>query len=253
MPCHQELLCIRRDHQKEVDSVVNRMTEQYKAQLTSVQSSLQNQDLEHKLEVQKLQEKIQALEVSLAGQGASNLPSVGVSQQVLSSTALWDEVFNIIPGTVNQRRGAAQYNSQDQAFSFQKQVRFEQGSSPDLGSTASPDPGLQPQSSMPHSVATAKPNLRHLSQIPFQSGVQDAATIAMEVSAATAAQASKEFWHMREPKITKLKGGYSSDAKLIFRSWQADVLVHIQDCELDNQATLQLIKDQTQDSARHEV
>ena len=227
---------------------MNRMTEQYKAQLTSVQSSLQNQGLEHNLEVQKLQEKIQALEVSLAGQGASNLPSVGVSQQVPSGTALWDEVFNIILGTVNQCWGATQYNSQDQAFSFQKQVRFEQGSSPDLGSTTSPDPGLQPQSLMPHRLP--QPNQTfNVSGIPFQSGVQDAATIATEVLTATAVQASKEFWHMWEPKITKLKGGYSSDAKLVFRSWRADVLVYIQDCELDNQATLQLIKDQTQDRA----
>ena len=189
---------------------------------------------------------------SLAGQGAPSLPSVGVSQQAPSSSALQDEVFNIIPGTVNQHRGAAQYSSQDQAFSFQKQVRFEPGSSPDLGSATSPDPELQPQSSTPHHVPQPNPTF-DVSRIPFQSGVQDAATIAVEVSAAAAVQASKEFWHMWEPKITKLKGGYSADAELVFRSWQANVLVHIQDCKLDNQAVIQLIKDQTQDSARHEV
>ena len=38
---------------------------------------------------------------------------------------------------------------------------------------------------------------------------QDVATIAAEVSAAAVAQASKEFQHMQEPKITKLHGGYS--------------------------------------------
>ena len=36
---------------------------------------------------------------------------------------------------------------------------------------------------------------------------QDAATIAAKVSAAAVAQASKEFWCMWEPKITKLQGG----------------------------------------------
>ena len=75
----------------------------------------------------------------------------------------------------------------------------------------------------------------------------------MEVSAAVAAQASKEFWCMRELRITKLKGGYSADAELVFRTWQADVLVHIQDCKLDNLAVIQLIKDPTQDSAHHKV
>ena len=47
---------------------------------------------------------------------------------------------------------------------------------------------------------------------------QDAATIAAEVSAAAAAQASKEFRCMREPKITKLCGGYSADTELMFQS-----------------------------------
>ena len=37
--------------------MVSKMAEQYKVQLTSAQGSLQSWDLEHKLEVQKLQEK----------------------------------------------------------------------------------------------------------------------------------------------------------------------------------------------------
>ena len=81
----------------------------------------------------------------------------------------------------------------------------------------------------------------------------DAATIAAEVSAAAAAQASKEFRRMREPKITKLRGGYSADAELVFRSWRVDILANIQDRELDNKAAIQLIKEQTLDNARHEV
>ena len=83
--------------------------------------------------------------------------------------------------------------------------------------------------------------------------IQDAATIAAEVSAAAAAEASKEFQHMWEPKITKLHGGYSADAELIFQSWQADMLSNIQDRELDNKAAIQLIKEQTLENTRHEV
>ena len=81
----------------------------------------------------------------------------------------------------------------------------------------------------------------------------DAATIAAEVSAAAVAQASKEFWRMREPKITKLRGGYSADAELVFRSWRADILANIHDRELDNKSAIQLIKEQTLDNARREV
>ena len=79
------------------------------------------------------------------------------------------------------------------------------------------------------------------------------ATIAAEVSAAAAAQASKEFRWMREPKITKLRGGYSADAELMFRSWKSDILANISNRELDNKAAIQLIKEQTLDNAHCEV
>ena len=39
------LLGVRQDQQKEMDSAVSKMIEQYKVQLTSVQGSLQSQDL----------------------------------------------------------------------------------------------------------------------------------------------------------------------------------------------------------------
>ena len=58
---------------------------------------------------------------------------------------------------------------------------------------------------------------------------------------------------MHEPKIIKFKGGYSADAELVFCSWHADVLSYIEDHELDNEAVIQLIIDQTQESACQEV
>ena len=58
---------------------------------------------------------------------------------------------------------------------------------------------------------------------------------------------------MWEPKITKLCGGYSADAELMFWSWQPDILANIQDRELDNKAAIQLIKEQTLDNAHREV
>ena len=88
---------------------------------------------------------------------------------------------------------------------------------------------------------------------PNIGNAQDAGTIVAEVLAAAAAQASKEFRCMREPKITKLRGGYSADAELVFQSWQVDILANIQDRELDNKAAIQLIKEQTLDNAHHEV
>ena len=68
-----------------------------------------------------------------------------------------------------------------------------------------------------------------------------------------AAQASKEFRQICEPKIAKFKGGYSADTELSFCSWHADILAHVSDCKLDNKAAIQLIKDHTLDSTCHEV
>ena len=58
---------------------------------------------------------------------------------------------------------------------------------------------------------------------------------------------------MWEPKIIKLKGGYLADAELVFQSWHADIGAHIVNCDLNNPAALQLIKDQTLEGACHEV
>ena len=88
---------------------------------------------------------------------------------------------------------------------------------------------------------------------PTHFGAHDTAVIAAEVSAAAVAQASKEFQRMREPKITKLRGEYSADAELVFRSWRADILANIHDKDLDNKSAIQLIKEQTLDSAHREV
>ena len=58
---------------------------------------------------------------------------------------------------------------------------------------------------------------------------------------------------MQEPKITKLKGGYSANVEFVFWSWHADIEAHIMDRDLDNPAALQLIKDQTLEGACHKV
>ena len=159
-----------------------------------------------------------SLEISLASQ--TSLPSVGSSP---NEAGLCEEVFNILPGTVNQCRGAAQYHSQDQPFSFQKQVRFkDQTSSPDLKPNADPPkqssqpvsgtlpklPNLSshPHTSTPFSGTRTLPQNRtfDVSEIaPLSGNPQDAVTIAAEVSAVVAAQASKEFHCMCKPKILR--------------------------------------------------
>ena len=161
------------------------------------------------------------------------------------------------PVLLTPKGGAAKYDSQDQAFSFShKQVRFQDGSSSpnlDIPSTV----GQGPQSSTLYHASNAALNrtfdVSQISPLALAGVHQDVAVIAAEVSAATAAEASKEFWCMWEPKIIKLKGGYSADMELMFWSWHVAIEAHIVDCDLNNTAALQLIKDQTLEGACHEV
>ena len=115
-----ELTTLRNQREADIQQAVGQAVVQYRDQLSSAQATQQQRDQEHQQLIHRLQEQVRALEVSLAGQ--ATLPSVASSS---SQTELRWEVFNIVPGTVNTRRGAAQYESPDQAFSFQKQVRFE--------------------------------------------------------------------------------------------------------------------------------
>ena len=180
----------------------------------------------HQSTIVQLQEQVQVLLVSLASQ--RDLPSVSAS---IREVDLQEEVFNFIPGTVNTNRGTTVYHSPDQLFQFQKQVWFkDRPNQPDLESDTVGGQG--PQSASSHFPPYASTLFHGSSQVPLNctfdiskipasntGNAQDAATIAAEVLAAAVTQASKEFWCMQEPKITKLWGGYSADAELIFRSW----------------------------------
>ena len=197
-----------------------------KDQLSSANNNLQAKDKA----VKKLQEQVHALESSLANQ--TELPSV---RQPWEQVDLCREVFDYVPGTVNTRRGAATYESGDQAFPFHKHVHFEHRPTvPNLKlDSGSSDPSIPPSHPAPYSSTPsrdARPmdKIFDISQIsPLSNDSCAATSIATEVSAAAAAQASKEFCRMREPKITKFKGGYSANAELLFSSWQNDILSNI--------------------------
>ena len=62
-----------------------------------------------------------------------------------------------------------------------------------------------------------------------------------------------EFHKLHEPKINKLKGGYSATANLIFQSWQKDIRVHVEDRNLSQREAIQLVKDFTAEHAHDKV
>ena len=93
---HQEYAALQSQCEAEIQQAVDEAMSQYQHQLSSTQSSLQQKDKEYQHSIQKLQDQLQALELSLAGQ--ATLPSVASSH---SRPGLCQEVFNILPGTVN--------------------------------------------------------------------------------------------------------------------------------------------------------
>ena len=65
--------------------------------------------------------------------------------------------------------------------------------------------------------------------------------------------AVQEFSKLQEPKINKLKGGYSATANLIFQSWLKDIRVHVEDQNMTQREAMQLIKDFTDEPVCNEV
>ena len=63
----------------------------------------------------------------------------------------------------------------------------------------------------------------------------------------------REFCKLCEPKINKLKGGYSATANLIFQSWLKDINIHVKDQNLTEREAIQLVKDFTVERACNEV
>ena len=80
-----------------------------------------------------------------------------------------------------------------------------------------------------------------------------AAQAAAEVSLAAVMQTAKEFRRLKDSKILKLKGGYSSDAGLVFHSWRTDIQTEINENDYDNKSAIRLIKEKTQEKALKEV
>ena len=98
----QEIATLQSQQEADIQHAVGKAVLENWDQLSSAQSNLQQRDREHQQSIQKLQDQVHTLELSLAGQ--VTLPSVAASS---SKAGLCQEVFSILPGTINQRRGAA--------------------------------------------------------------------------------------------------------------------------------------------------
>ena len=62
--------------------------------------------------------------------------------------------------------------------------------------------------------------------------------------------AATKFRKLQEPKVAKFKGGYSSDASLVFKSWLKDIRVYVLESHLSQWKAIQLVKEYTSESAK---
>ena len=180
---------------------------------------------------------------------------------------LRDEVQDVLPGTVNIVRGAAdrvgqvpdlgnlptfrgdtledilveQQEEEEVPVTPQRRVRF-QTSTPIVRPVEQPRERIQTSKvsqvpSMEKSLPRY-PEVRDLYEEGFSQSLQAAAT---------------KFKKLREPKVAKFKGGYSSDASLVFQSWLKDIRVYTIEHHLSQWEAIQLVKDYTSEQARSEV
>ena len=178
---------------------------------------------------------------------------------------LREEVRNVLPGTVNTVRGAAdkvgqvsdlgnlptftedtlqdilEEQQEEIPVTPQRWVKFET-STPVVRPVEQPGESIQP-SKVPQVSPLEKslqryPEARDLFEEGFSRSLQAAAT---------------EFKKLREPKVAKFIGGYSSDASLIFQSWLKDIRVYTFEHHLSQREAIQLVKDYTSEQARSEV
>ena len=156
------------------------------------------------------------------------------------------EAFDILPGTVNARRGAAAAHasviSQDILVIGRSQFENE------LAEEATWNKHQHPQhvhfDSNPQGGLTSTP-LRHPEEARMRARVNSNVyppRYDMKVAA-------QEFCKLHKPKINKLKGGYSATANLIFQSWLKDINIHIEDQNLTEREAIQLVKDFTAERA----
>ena len=176
------------------------------------------------------------------------------------------EIQHVLPGTVNTLRGAADRAGQvsdlgnppnlaedtlhdileeelqeEIPVTPQRRVRFQTSTPvvrPEERLRERVQPSRVPQVPSAGQSLSRYPEARDLFEEGFSRSLQAAAT---------------EFKKLREPKVAKFKGGYSSDASLIFQSWLKDIRVYTIERRLSQREAIQLVKDYTSEQARSEV
>ena len=188
-----------------------------------------------------------------------------------------DEIFNVVPGTVNTQHGMASYSRKVKSGSdFSDDEVFHLPQVPDMaiagsghghkvifrslivrpGSISStPHLGLQPMTFNLSTVPDIETSGKDMdSKVEVRPKTPHEKVERMRQDASITSHSlqltAKEFRKICEPKIQKLKGRYSASAMLVFNSWLKDVEMCRREWKLTNMEVVQLVKDYTTEGAR---
>ena len=178
------------------------------------------------------------------------------------------EVEDLLPGTINTGRGAFARAGQVPDLGrppFLRRDTFE-----DIQADAEDEVALTPQRWVQFAdVATSTPIPRPMepqeertrplraSEVPSQRCLIDNPAahkdLYEEGFSHSLQVAATEFRKLREPKVAKFKGGFSSNASLVFQSWLKDICICVLEHCLSQQEAIQLVKDYTSKQAKSEI
>ena len=144
---------------------------------------------------------------------------------------LQEQVTNYLPPTVNKKWGAAV--TTDDTFGNLTLSGYRDAKHVHFASTP------------------IRPEISNINLTPPRTHKEE--TIAESVLHNTMQTLASEFKQTREPKIQKFRGGTSSGALLVFKSWMQDIECAIKDQNLNNDEALQLIKEFSEGCARDNI
>ena len=199
------------------------------SELRALKDKHEKDTKERKVEEKTLLENIKASIDPILKSDHKTSDNIGVGTRLKH---LQEEVTNYLPPTVNKKRGAAV--TTDDTFGDLTLGGYRDAKHVHFASTP-----IRPDIS---NINLTTPPRTHKEE-----------TIAESVLHNTMQMLASEFKQTCEPKIQKFRGGTSSGALLVFKSWMQDIECAIKDRNLNNDEALQLIKEFSEGCARDNI
>ena len=198
------------------------------SELRTLKEKHEKDTKERKADEKNLLENIKASIDPILKSDYKTSDHIGVGAQLKH---LQEEVTNYLPPTVNKKRGATV--TTDDTFGDLTLGRYRDAKHVHFASTP------------------IRPEISNINLTPPHAPKEE--TITESVLHNTMQTLASEFKRTLEPKIQKFRGGTSSGALLVFKSWMQDIECAIKDRNLNNDEALQLIKEFSEGCARDNI